>query len=369
MTIYEVTSDQIKKLDETTFGNEGIKEREDLQRLLRENIDVISPDTLVLDDEFSDWQDSKRRVDILALDKNANLVVVELKRTEDGGHMELQAIRYAAMVSTLTLEKVIEIHDRYLNKYGHDGDAQTRILDFLGWEEADDERFAQDVRIILASGDFSKELTTSVMWLNNRDMDIKCVRIKPYSDAGRILIDVQQVIPLPEAEDYQVKLREKEQQERSPKLREKNILRYRFWEGLLNYAKTKTTLHENRSPTSYHWIGGGSGFGGLHLNYRLSKYEVIVQLYIDRKNESENKKIYKSLLSDKDVIESSFGETLDWKDEEGNLSCTISHVISTDGTLKNEDKWPELYSQMVDAMIKLEKAFRPYIDKLKDQEN
>ena len=31
------------------------------------------------------------------LDNAARLVVVELKRTDDGGHLELQALRYAAM--------------------------------------------------------------------------------------------------------------------------------------------------------------------------------------------------------------------------------------------------------------------------------
>ncbi|RLA03436.1 MAG: hypothetical protein DRQ54_10765, partial [Gammaproteobacteria bacterium] len=45
-------------------------------------------------------------------------------------------------------------------------------LNFLGWEEADEEHFGQDVRIVLVSGDFSKELTTSVLWLNERDLDV-----------------------------------------------------------------------------------------------------------------------------------------------------------------------------------------------------
>jgi len=31
-------------------------------------------------------------------------VAIELKRTEDGGHMELQSTRYAAMVSTMTFD-------------------------------------------------------------------------------------------------------------------------------------------------------------------------------------------------------------------------------------------------------------------------
>jgi RecB family endonuclease NucS len=93
MAIYEMTPTQIRRIDDTTFDEVGRTERGDLQRLLRAQIDVISPDCLVIAEEFCDWEESNRRIDLLALDKEANLVVIELKRTEDGGHMELQAIR------------------------------------------------------------------------------------------------------------------------------------------------------------------------------------------------------------------------------------------------------------------------------------
>jgi RecB family endonuclease NucS len=78
---------------------------------LQNQIDVVSPDTLVFSEEFGEWEDSKRRIDLLGIDRDANIVVIELKRTEEGGHMELQAIRYAAMVSTPTFEKVVEIFE------------------------------------------------------------------------------------------------------------------------------------------------------------------------------------------------------------------------------------------------------------------
>ena len=37
-----------------------------------------------------------------------------LKRTSDGGHMGLQAIRYAAMVSAITFERAVQIHSTFL---------------------------------------------------------------------------------------------------------------------------------------------------------------------------------------------------------------------------------------------------------------
>src|SRR5215210_5423722 len=118
MALYEVTSDNLTKISQTTFDQAGLRERTDLQRLLKRQIDVVLPDTLVIAEEFGEWEDSKRRIDLLGLDKDANLVVIELKRTEDGGHMELQAIRYAAMVSTMTFRRVAEVHGRYLASRG-----------------------------------------------------------------------------------------------------------------------------------------------------------------------------------------------------------------------------------------------------------
>jgi hypothetical protein len=48
MAIYEITADQIRKIPETTFSLAGLRERYDLQRLLRSQFDVISPDTLII---------------------------------------------------------------------------------------------------------------------------------------------------------------------------------------------------------------------------------------------------------------------------------------------------------------------------------
>ena len=100
MTIYRIAGDDVQPVKKNhvfrprACSNAGI-----CKKLLRHNIELLVPDAMVLAEEFGDWQDSRRRIDLLCLDRDAGLVVVELKRTEDGGHMELQAIRYAAMVS------------------------------------------------------------------------------------------------------------------------------------------------------------------------------------------------------------------------------------------------------------------------------
>lgn len=96
MPLYEVTADGLRQRPPAGFAALEMYERQDLQRLLRDDIAALGEDLLVVGEEFGDWQDARRRIDLLALDKAGRLVVIEIKRTDDGGHMELQAIRYAA---------------------------------------------------------------------------------------------------------------------------------------------------------------------------------------------------------------------------------------------------------------------------------
>ena len=161
-------------------------------------------------EEFSSWQDSWRSIDLLCIGKDSRIVVVELKRDNRGGEMELQAIRYAAMVSNMTFEQILDAHERYLAQRGIQENARERISSHLESDGIEEPEISSErPRIILASGDFSKELTTSVLWLNNVGLDIKCIRLKPYKYRDEIIVDVSQVIPLPEAEEFLVKVRER----------------------------------------------------------------------------------------------------------------------------------------------------------------
>ncbi|WP_430519805.1 hypothetical protein [Aliivibrio sp.] len=143
--------------------------------------------------------------------------------------MELQALRYAAMISTMTFEKACDYFDHYIEKEGFDIVARKEILDFVDLDEGSLDDFGNDVRIVLASADFGKELTTSVLWLRDKGIDISCVRLAPYRYKGDVLINAEQIIPVPEVEEYQVKFREKRQEQRvSSNYTEKDYSEYQY---------------------------------------------------------------------------------------------------------------------------------------------
>ncbi len=364
MPLYQLTGQSFRAIPEASFAEMRIGERSDLQRLLRTQIDVLADDLYVLAEEFGDWEDSKRRIDLLAVDSDANLVVVELKRTQDGGHMELQAIRYASMVSAMTFERAVQIHEEFLGRIGQPAaEAQARLLEFLGWGEPDEDNFAEDVRIVLVSEDFGKELTTAVLWLRERDIDIRCVRLRPYRDGSTTMVDVQQIIPLPEAHDYQVQLREKEQQGRR-KRAERYDIRLKFWEGLVAIARQRGTRHANIKPGAYHWLGAGSGVGGFSFNYVIVQEYGVVELYIDRKDADENKRLFDDLYAGRSEVERAFGNALVWDRLDTKRACRIKYRIEMGGYRSPEAEWTGIQSQMVEAMTRLEAALLPVVEAL-----
>lgn len=207
--LYRIAPDRssLDAVDVTTFAKERIQERADLQRLLRANISALGDDLLIVAEEYAFFEDSKRRVDLLAVDRTGTLVVIELKRTDDGGHMELQALRYAAMVSTMTYDQLVETHAHY-NKLDPE-EARQSLTEWLE-DSAGSEEVPDHVRVVLVSADFSVEVTSTVLWLNEHyGMDISCFRLRPYRLEDSILLDIEQIVPLPEAADFQVKQRRK----------------------------------------------------------------------------------------------------------------------------------------------------------------
>lgn len=361
MPLYRVGPDKLDPVSRTTFEAECLLERKDLQRLLRRDIGVIADDLLVVAEEFGEWEDSNRRIDLLCLARDGALVVVEIKRTADGGHMELQAIRYAAMVSGLTLDQVIQAHAR-----AHSLDeevSRATILGFLQSESGEEVALSGSVRIVLVSADFSTELTTAVLWLNRHDLDLTCVRLRPYKLNGEVLVDVTQIIPLPEATDYEVRIKAQEQEKRKVAGERQQTYR-RFWSQFVEASKARTTLYANRNPGADAWLNAGIGRTGFELNTRLTQHQSQVECYIRIPGSPEkNDAAFQGLLARKEEIEEKFGGPLEWQPLEGYLGCLI--CVKVPGGWKSpESEWPALQETLIDLLVRFEGALRKPIQEL-----
>lgn len=206
--------EQAELLPAKDLTTAGIKESV-LRDLLGTHLHQLDTERrlMVLACEYTGWSDANRFIDLLAIDEDQNLVVVELKRTKDGGHAELQALRYAAMLSTHTFDNVVDAllgHRRKTDPQSTREKAEADLLYFLGLADASEVKLSEMPRIMLISQGYSAEITTTVLWLRNHtDIDISChtVALYPYGDKYALYFDL--LLPLPEQASYLVKVRNK----------------------------------------------------------------------------------------------------------------------------------------------------------------
>ena len=278
MAIYKMVGDKerLEEVAPSSFGQEGVLERSDLQRMLRDQPEVLEEGLLIIAEEYSNWQDSNRRIDLLALDAEGRLVVIELKRGDTGSHMDLQAIRYAAMVSTLTMQQAVVAHEAHLGRLGIEEDAEERLRLHLEEVELDD-IYSAKPRIMLVSEGFSSELTTCALWLNDNGMDVTCIRIQPHRSGNELLVETSQMIPLPEAKNYLVKVQERERETRRNTRGRKGIL----VEGEDAFLKAIAESREHFRP----------GLNRLLDAAKAMKEENLVELYTHTNSSRNNIKL------------------------------------------------------------------------------
>ena len=84
MYIIDKEKNRISRLDKKTFGDLGFKERENLQEWLANNPEALGEELLIIQKEFDGFNDTRERLDLLALDKQGNIVVIENKLDDSG---------------------------------------------------------------------------------------------------------------------------------------------------------------------------------------------------------------------------------------------------------------------------------------------
>jgi hypothetical protein len=92
-------------------------------------------------------------------------------------------------------------------------------------------------------------------------------------------------------------------------------------------------------------------------------HDTAVGLRIRRDTPADSKRLFDALFERRETIEQRFGHPLEWRPKEDVKVCHIVHPIDSGGW-KDEELWPEVHEKMVDAMVRLEQALAPEIERL-----
>ena len=366
--MYQIDRDKnrINKIGKKTFSELGFREREHLQEWIAYNPDVFGEDLLIIQKEFANFDGTNERLDLLALDKNGNLVIIENKLDDSGKDVTWQSLKYASYCSGLTKQNILKIYQEYLDKYFKDENAQNNIIDFFNGEDYDEiilnNGFNQ--RIILVASKFRTEVTSTVLWLMNYNLKIQCFKTTPYQFDEQLFINLEQIIPTKDAEDYMIGMAEKVQNDIQvqAKVQNRHTVRIDFWKNLLEKINLKSNLFQNISPSKNNWIGTGSGVRGVPYNFVVSGQYARVEIYIDRGNKEENKQVFDYLFDKKNEIETDFSDTLTWERLDDKRASRIKY--ETQGNVFDKSEWEKMSNFMVDAMIRLEETFKKHMTKV-----
>ncbi|HEX4142957.1 MAG TPA: hypothetical protein VHY91_05365 [Pirellulales bacterium] len=180
------------RLGAPTMAEVSISERGDLQEYISNSpeafFEEIGQSLFLIGKEVRPSDDVEDRIDLLALDKEGQAVIIELKR---GNHklQMFQAISYAGMVATWEPDDFLGCLD---------ADRQDKLTDFL---EVETEEINRHQRIILIAEDFDYSVLVGAEWLTEHfGVNILCCRLSVAKDdaANAEFLVCSNIFPAPE---------------------------------------------------------------------------------------------------------------------------------------------------------------------------
>ena len=294
MYILDQQSKRLIKAEKCTFKSLNLKERQDLQEWIAKEPSSLGEDLLIIQKEFDGFADTRERLDLLALDKKGNLVIIENKLDDSGKDVTWQAIKYASYCSSLSKQDVINIFQKYL---GDTISAVSVLSEFFDNRDIEDIEInkGNSQRIILVAANFHKEVTSSVLWLQNFNLRIKCFKVTPYRFNDQVMVEFDQIIPIEDTEEYQIKIANKEQEEsvESEATQIRYSRRHRLWSEFVEYCKQHNGLFAASTPVSDNWIGKSvRTISGGNINVIINMDNCRVELYINTGEQKRNKEIF-----------------------------------------------------------------------------
>ena len=284
--------------------------------------------------------------------------------------ISITVLKYVAYCSSLKKADIIDIYQKYLDRWDKGANAAKNVCDFLDVDDLDDTvlNAGNEQRLMLVAANFRKEVTSTALWLIGHGIRAQCFRVVPYGFGQELLIDLQQIIPTPEAADYMIGMAAKESEEKSVQGTQKHRheLRRAFWTKTLEALRARgVSRYKNISPSKDHWLPSATGMAGCGYNLIFSKNEARVELYLQRSQATENKWIFDQLEREKQKIEDRFDAELQWQRLDDKKASRVCYAHPFDGF--SDENWPEMIEWLCKHIVKLEGAFSEPLSRLNRQ--
>jgi hypothetical protein len=265
--LLRVTQDGAQTLGPVRFS--GRMDELTLEKHIVDDPELMGEPLFVLGRQLAEFEEDKDRLDILAVDKDGEIVVIELKVTEDFRVTDLQALAYAGAYADLDIEDLAETRRRYMKKMleqeaaeaaeaaaaeaagaaaSSSGDeanasggetngshasvpepaatsdtlsvdideAKAKIVEFLELDDFDSWEPSQRVRIKLVAPSFPRRVLKNVKhWGDVYGMPVEAISARLFEtpDHHRV-VSFERLLPLPGDDEFDMTRRRREERRR-----------------------------------------------------------------------------------------------------------------------------------------------------------
>ena len=199
--LYRLNRDEIESSPRMTIKDPdhwGLKE-EDIETFLKDRLsEIVSEDQLMLIGRERKFQEE---ADLLALDKNGNLYIFELKRWKSNQENILQVMRYGQKFGRYTYEKLEDLARRQLNLDKNWSLSKNHKERFDLKSELEESKFNTDQVFVLVTNGIDSDTISAVHFWSQKGLKIECspYRIYEIDDKPYIQFDTynpeNEVIP------------------------------------------------------------------------------------------------------------------------------------------------------------------------------
>ena len=368
MYIIDKKNNSISKIEEKKFSELGFKERENLQEWIAKNSSCLGEELLIIQKEFSGFDETLERLDLLAIDKNGNLVIIENKLDDTGRDVVWQSLKYASYCSSLTKLQIIEIFSKFLQQERKEGNAKEIIIDFLGAQDLEEVSLnePQSQRIFLVAANFRREVTSTALWLLDYNLNVKCFKVTPYQMGEELFLDITQIIPMKDSEDYLIRLAEKKQEElvNREKNRERENINLKFWNEFLEECNKHNEHFQNINAGKGSWLWKSAGLSGIGYVVAISGTYAKVEFVINLPDKDKNKLIYDNLIKKKEEFGNRSGLDLEWDRMDERKASTIRYELEG-VSIYNEEDWDKMIKFMVENVQIFVNVFSSEIENIR----
>lgn len=196
MSLWEITDNGPKRIPETRLKQEKLLE-EKLEDWIANDPSILGENLLIVGRQVL-IQDTKDRLDLLAIDPLGNSVVIELKRGHLKDPVDIQALRYASYISKWSFENFENIAKNYYKKVNDSEFNFNSLFEAFCDEAGSDEvsGFNEDQRIIIVGSSVREKLGSVALWLREHSIDIKLIEMKAFRKDDKIIIEPNILVPI-----------------------------------------------------------------------------------------------------------------------------------------------------------------------------